>query len=322
MRRWVRSVGLTAAGASMAVLGVAGCGGRPAEPGGLIRIANTGIADFDDIPALDGHAMLEAQGYRIERSEYRLSALAAEALARGDADIGIGAVTTYLAAAAKGAPIRLVGEHVANPHRLVGRSGSSCRSLDGASLAVQSPGAASAVFAEAWLDAECPDSEARLAFIQQSDNRLAALLSGHVAAAVLKVGEIVRLERLAPGRFTVLADFSMSWPDLVVVGVFANERWAATHPGDLAAYLQATRAAADGVRRVDALAARALAILGPSDDWEDVARKYIDAEAWWRGGGLSRTRVEATLGFFGTHVDLTALSPETITHGPLPPRDR
>jgi hypothetical protein len=290
----------------------AGCGAAgPDRTARTIRVANTGAADFDDLPSMAAHTALAARGYVIEETRFRETAQAAEALARGDADIASGAVPLYWSAAARGAPIRLVAEHVGNMHRLVGPAeAAGCAGLHDGPLAVQSTGAASDVLTRAWLDATCPGQAIQIIRLPQSDSRLAALLSGAVRGAALKVVDAVRLGRMAPGRFTELADFSASFPNVMAAGVFANTAWAARHQPQLGDYLEARRVAEDALSDSGALAAQARASLGASADWAAVAAAYVRVQAWRGHRGITTSEVAATLRFFSGHAGLESLSPD------------
>jgi len=302
---------------------VTGCNRSGSQsPELVIRVANTGVVDFDDVPALVAHDALRAAGYRIEVDSYRFSSLAVEAVARGHADIGIGASSSFLTAMARGAAIGLISEHVGNPHRLVAQRGLSCDGLSDGTAAVQAPGSATSVLSKTWLAASCPTASPRWLFIQQSENRMAALLSGQVDAAVLKAADLPELEILAPGRFEILADFAQEWPALVIVGVFVNREWADTHRSELHAYLDARRQAASELRSEAAIAAAATAAFGPSTAWLPAARRYIDAHAWWPDEEAFAQRVSATLSFLEDHDDLPPLGLESVVYPPEIARGR
>lgn len=300
-------------GLALLSLGPAGCRTSPG-PGDerVLRVTNTGSVDFDDLSGELAHELLRERGYRVDTTTYRLSSLAAEALARGDADIGVGAMPVYLKALSMGAPIRLIGEHVANPHRLVARRGVSCAELGTEGIASQGEGAATTILARAWLSESCPEHPARFVFVQQSENRLAALMSGRIAASVLKMPELVKLDQLAPDRFSVMADFSRTWPELIVVGLFANARWAEQHEEVVELYLQARQEAAERLATADALVELAARTLGPSNDWAVVTRMYLDIGAW---NALipSAARLERTLDFFGRHAGIDGLEADAVT---------
>lgn len=295
-----------------AVLVTVGCQPAGADrPSTLIRVANTGTADFDDLPSLAAHAALEAGGYRLEETRFRETAQAAEALARGDVDLGSGAAPIYWAATAKGAPIRLIAEHVANMHRLVGPADAAgCAGLGEGPIAVQSSGAASDVFTRAWLEDTCPGQTVQIVRLPQSDSRMAALLSGSVRAAALKVVDVVRLDREAPGRFVELADFSSSFPLVMAAGVFVNRDWAEANRPALTAYLEARRAAEERLSDAGALVGLARTSLGESADWPAVAAAYLRVRAWRAARGVTPEAVVETLRFFSARAGLAPLAPD------------
>jgi ABC-type nitrate/sulfonate/bicarbonate transport system substrate-binding protein len=274
----------------------------------VLRVAYPAMADFDDLPSLMAHARLEAKGYRIETTHYRVSELAAEALSRGDAEFANGAVRSYWAAAAKGAPVTTIMDHAANVHRLVVEAGiRDCAALEGRPFALHSEGAVGTALARAYFSEACPDVRPRLLMIPNSDNRAAALLAGAVSGSVLKVAEVIHLEQRAPGRFRVMSDFSARWPHVKTTGVYVNSRFASAHPEAVRDYIRARlQANRDILGDSDRVAAAAAGRLGASTLWPMIARAHTDLGIWHPDGGLTRDDVDETLRFFIAHGSLKA----------------
>jgi ABC-type taurine transport system substrate-binding protein len=244
----------------------------------MIRVASTRPAISDGLPSVESETERRSEDFVVNMVRYARTELAIAALAKGDADIGHGPVPHYWAAAARGAPVRLVVAHTSNAYRLVSHAAIlHCSALDGRDLAVQSAGAVSTAFLRAFLADQCPDVLPAYRYVPLSADRVAALLSGGVRATVLELPEVVRIDRLAPGRFRVLGNFAALWGDVVTCGVFVNVEWARQHP--------------DLVRRY--VRTRVLSY-----------RTLVDAEVpgspgtWEADGGLTRDIVERSLAFF------------------------
>jgi ABC-type nitrate/sulfonate/bicarbonate transport system substrate-binding protein len=132
-----------------------------------------------------------------------------------------------------------------------------------------------------------------------SSNRLAALASGSVDAAVLKLSDVRHIERLAPGRFTIHADFGQIWPDLKTVLVHVNTHFAETHPDAVRDYVRArVLANRQASTNLDGLLRQARRVLGEGTDWAPEAREYAALPAWHPDGGLTRVDVGRSLQFF------------------------
>ena len=295
--------------AVLALAALAACAAPARRPEPIIlRVAYPGSADFDDLPSLLAHASLETQGYKVETTHYRVSELAAEALARGDAQFASGSIRTYWAAASRGAPVRTVMDHAADVHQLVVESDiRDCEGLEGQSFALHSAGAVGAALARAYLAEECAGVRPRFLMVPNSDNRAAALLAGAVRASVLTLAEVLRLEQQAPGRFRVLSDFAARWPHVKTTGAYVNVLFAAAHRDVVRDYVRARVIAhRDVLADRRQLPAQASQRLGPSAFWPLVAEAYLDTRAWDPDGGLTRSDIERTLAFFIAHGSLDA----------------
>ena len=279
--------------------------GRP-----IIRVAYSQLG-LQDLPSLLADAALEAEGYNVEETFFALSELGAEALVRGRVEFAVGSVRSFWAAAGRGAHIRTVMEHVANAHRLVADDRiTTCAGLDGRRLALQSESAAGTALARAYFAQECPSMRPQTLLVPQSESRAAALLSGHLDAAVLELGIFLWLDQQAPGRFHILEDFAARWPGIKVSGVQVNTDFAKKHPDVVRSYVRA-RVVANRAVLADPslLVAEAMRSIGGSASWPAVVRAYVGMMAWAPDGGLTEADVERSLAFFkrttGLKPDLT-----------------
>jgi ABC-type nitrate/sulfonate/bicarbonate transport system substrate-binding protein len=296
-------------GALVVAVACSACGqaedGRAAPPS--IRAAYIGDVSFADLPSLLAHERLRAQGYVVEEARYSATDLLIDAVARGTADIGNASVTAAWTAVARGARVKTLMEHAANPHRLVAVAGiSTCADLDGRSLAVSEAGIAT-VLIRRFLADECPDAQPDISYIQESGNRVAALLAGGIDAAGIDLSQLHWLEEQAPSRFVVLGQFAERWPDVKTLGVHVNADFAAARRDLVVEYVRARVAAnRDLLADLTLVVAQAERHLGPSPRWPGVAKAYLEARTWAADGGLSESDVTRTLAFFANEPLLQA----------------
>ncbi|MEQ1758422.1 MAG: ABC transporter substrate-binding protein [Vicinamibacterales bacterium] len=278
----------------------ASCAQSPAEETRPeIRVGFGGALDFGDLAGEIAHQQLEKQGYRVRVVTFASTEIAVDALSRGEVDFATGSTRSFWAAAARGAPVRAVVEHAANVFRLViAGMRQDCAALDGQRLALHAEGAVGTVLARVYLADRCPDAHPEVLLVPVSANRLAALLSGSVAAAVLKLSDVSQVERLAPGRFTMVTDFGNAWDDLKTTLVHTNTNFAESHPDQVRDYVRARvlanrQAATDH----DEVLRQAKRVLGEGSDWTPEAREYAALPAWHPDGGMTRAELDRTLRF-------------------------
>jgi ABC-type nitrate/sulfonate/bicarbonate transport system substrate-binding protein len=291
------------------------CRSAPPAPKSTIRVGYSGDTDFGDLPSVLAHEALEADGYRIDVSHLGAPDLMADALARGRIDIAIGSIPTVWAAVARGAAVRTIMGHSANPHRLVVPTAiARCDQLQGRRLALHSEGAVSTALVRAYLRDACPATTPSFLFMPESTSRASAMLTGVIDAAALEVSSVLWLESQAPDRFHVLSDFSSRWPLIATIGVHVNVAYAAAHKDDVVAYVRARLAAN---RRVDGhpdlLVEIAARELGPSPAWRAAADRYLADHAWPLDGGLSDDVARRSLEFYAEHGTLSrTLAPAAV----------
>ncbi len=286
----------------------------PAGGPRLIRVGYAGEADFGDLPSLVAHTRLRASGIQIEPTFFSASDVAVSTLSRGAVDVMHGSMISAWTAIGRGAPLRTVMEHVANPYRLVAVSGiTSCEQLTGRRLALPSESAVSTHLVRAYLAEECPAARPEVFLLAESSSRAAAFLAGGVDAGSLELSSWLWLRKQAPGRFGVLSDFAARWPAIKTTGVHVNTDFARDHRDLVHEYLAALLAANRAVLADPTLlASAAREHMGRAEDWDATARIYVDARAWPARGGLTRADVDTTLTFFRIH---SRLDPQLTVNG-------
>jgi ABC-type nitrate/sulfonate/bicarbonate transport system substrate-binding protein len=283
-------------------IGAASCArsnpGRESPP--AITIGYSGEIDFGDLPSLIAQARLRAHGYRVTVVHLGAPDLAIDAVARGSVDVVHGSMVGAWRAAARGARVRTVMDHVANPFRLVVSAGiSSCEGLDGRRLATSGEGAVSTHLMRAFVREQCPAALPVELALTESTSRASALLAGGIDATPLELSALMWLEKQAPNRFHVLSDFAARWPLVRTTGVHVNMDYAAAHADAVREYVRELVAAnREALADPGVLVPAAMKALGSGDDWAAVGRAYRDAAMWPENGGLTQEDVAATLSFF------------------------
>jgi ABC-type nitrate/sulfonate/bicarbonate transport system substrate-binding protein len=306
-RSWRPSRSLAAVVAAIAVATIwsASCNHARDAPT-IIRVGYSGEADFSDLPSLLAQTRLRAQGFHIESTFFSGTSVAVAEVSRGTVDIMNGSMIGVWMAISRGAAVRTIMDHTADPYRFVTGPGIAvCAALNGRRVGLATESSVSTHLVRAYLADECPSASPEVLTIGESSNRVAAFLAGGIDAAGLELSSWLWLQKQAPGRFVLLSDFSKRWPTIKTTGVHVNTTFARAHRDLVDEYVRAVLAAnRDVLANPDLLVSAANEHMGRAEDWTATARAYIDAAAWSQRGGLTRQNVESTLTFFQSHSRL------------------
>lgn len=295
---------LTWVGLLAAMLLTTACGGEKltAAAPTVIRVGYYSSADLGDIPSLMAHDRLAGQNYKVELTYYASVELVTAALVNGEIEIAYGSLQSFWAATAKGAPVKVIAEQIANEFLIAARSDiKTCADLAGKSLGVHSELGTTTAAVHEYINTNCPGTEANFLVIPGSDNRAAAMLSGDLDAAILEFTDYDLLQTEAPGQFNMLINLASGVPNWVVNGVWVNETYASAHPQVIKDYLKALlethRAlAADHELLLD----KAQSVLEtPADSLKASVDYYFKINAWDVNGGLTSDKLTFTLNFMG-----------------------
>jgi ABC-type nitrate/sulfonate/bicarbonate transport system substrate-binding protein len=290
---------------------VIGCSAPPArrdEPGApknppqpaTLRFLDLVNQDVRDVPLLMAFDDLAAQGYFIEKRYLTGSAVMADLLARGEADIAMLNNQVAWSAAARGAPIRTVslftgpsGMLAARPHVR------TCADLHGRRVGTPTASGPSPLQLSLYIERHCPGARPQALVIPESAARAAALAAGRLDASLLPGEELFKLQRQAPGSVRAMMTYAEEFPDVQLDGLHVNRTWAAAHPGAVTDFV---RAQVRAYRLVQARPERLFE--------EAVSRLAIDAETatavgewhlmrrmWDANGGLTAANVQFTIDF-------------------------
>lgn len=267
---------------------------------GTIRYFHILNVDIRYIPTLMALDDLQAQGYTIERTQLTSSALIADALSRGDADIGSLNPQTMWTAIAKGANARSFMLGLASPNFIIAKPEvKSCGELDGGRIASSATSGLNQTMFDLYVKKNCPNAKFSSLLIVDTDSREAALLAGQIDAAQFPLEAVLDLERRAPGKFSRLIDYSKEFPDLLQSVLNTRPEWARQNPEILKDFI---RALLNAQRRINAnpqlLYDETVKRLGA-----DPASAKASGDAWLKlgvwdpNGGLKRENLQYTLDF-------------------------
>lgn len=272
----------------------------------------TGVSTIPILAAIDE---LRAMGYVIYTPTLSAPELNIEGVASGRFEMSHGNSQGTLQAMAQGAPLKWVSMRVANEWTMfVKNSITSCEQLDGQRLAIHSEGGVSTAMVRLYIAETCPQITPNYIIIPGSENRAQALLLDEIDASPVELAEAVQLQTLEGDRFSILSNFSVDVPDLIVNAVYANDDFIAEHPqavADLvAAQLEIHRRIAEEPGFMKTLIERYIPDFDPTLI-DLVAETYSDGFYFPADGGLSDERVQFTLDFFASRYDGT-LTPADV----------
>jgi ABC-type nitrate/sulfonate/bicarbonate transport system substrate-binding protein len=263
----------------------------------MMVIANS---DIRDIPMADAIATLQAQGYTVEVTQMVNGTLIADAMSRGDVELGSFNNQTIWTAVAKGLKAKTIMQRLSFPNLIVARTElKNCAELDGKGFAISAQTGLNPILIDLYLQRTCPGTKPQYVVLPDSGGRLAALTSGQVSAALMPLEEFLKVQQVAPGKYATLVDLTQEFPLLQVTGVHARSDWLAQDP----------EAAKDFIRAV--LLAHRAAIANPSSLYDKVVDQtkvdrataktivdaYIAVGAWDPNGVLTPEKVQYSLDF-------------------------
>jgi ABC-type nitrate/sulfonate/bicarbonate transport system substrate-binding protein len=265
--------------------------------------------DVRDVPLLMALDALAEQGYQVEKNYLASGTLIAEALARGDADIGMLNNQTMWIAISKGAAVRTIAQFTASTGVLAGSQEiASAAELNNKRVAMSSARGLSPALFDLFLKQKHPGVRPQILVIPESAGRVAALLAGEIDASNLPGEELLKLQREAPGKFHALITYAREFPDVQLDGLHVRRSWAEENPQAVKDFLRALLTAHrrvtanpqllydEAVKRLSLDAATAKA----------VCDAHLQMGIWHANGGLTAENVRYTLGFL---TDIGALQP-------------
>ncbi len=256
--------------------------------------------DVRDIPMLMALDDLAAQGYTVQKTYMSSTALIADALARDDADIGLGNNLMMWTAITKGAPIRTIAQFTSSTTVLAATADiQSCAELDGKRMGLASTRGLSPALLNTYFQSHCPGTAPKYFVIVESAGRAAALLAGEIDAEVVPGEELVKIQLEKPDKFHAIMSYASEFPEIRVDGLHVRQKWVEENPAGvrdfLRALLRAQRRVAENPRLLYEEAAERLD-LAP-DVAEAVGRVHLENGIWDPNGGLTDANVQGTIDY-------------------------
>jgi NitT/TauT family transport system substrate-binding protein len=271
-----------------------------AQKAGTLRVSLQGAPGARDVPFLMALDSLKEQGYAVEIVNFVRSDLIAEALLRGDLDVGSVNPNTLWVAIAKGAALRTIGAKSGMTFRLVAkRDIRTCRDLQSRAVAFAGTRATNKAMFDSYLTTRCPGVTPAIVMIPESSNRLAALQTGEIDAAMLDLEEGLYVADQAPEDFHVLVDLAKEFPEIQFSSFAVPTVWAEQYPETLRDFIRALlvmhRRIVEKPRLLQAEIATRMAL--DMAEAQNVTDAFLAANAFDPNGGLTEQNVQATIDF-------------------------
>ncbi len=280
-------------------------GTSPSVEGKRIRLSPALSAGTLDIPMLMAADALREQGYTVEVVEFAEVSQSIAGLAQQAVDVATSGHAAAMAGISQGGPIRLIVAAFKTPTLLVAKQEiTSCDALNNRQVATNSDRTSGTIIYKQYLAAECPGSTPQSTVINGSGNRMAALLSEEMDAAIIELEDFLELEKEAPGDFHVLVNFADLYPDLTVTGTYVNQEWAEEDPAAVRDFLRALIEAIRSAQDPEVLRAAAASHFPDDPDAAAKAEAYLEAGVWNVNGTLTPDVVQTTLDFVSSNTEL------------------
>ena len=264
---------------------------------------------------------LAEMGYDIEVAELGGNSKQLQAAATGA--VQITAIAQVMDAIDQGLDSRFFMGANTNEFLLVSKADlTSCESLDGKTVGIQSTGSFVGQLAIQWLAQTCPDTKANLTVIEGSDNRLAALLANQLDSSVVDLQDWTLLQRAKPDEFTVTGDFTKMMP-IMRAAFAAPQSFIADNPQLIEDWIRVhLDVYRESYANPDLLVEKGRELLGEIDPeaMPSIVEAFLAAQVWPLDGGLSDREVMDTINFFnndGQPFENIKTPADVANRGPL-----
>lgn len=147
------------------------------------------------------------------------------ALQNGDVDFVSTSAGTALSAIDAGFEAKaFMGSAAADFQMVARKEFTSCESLDGRRVAIQSREGTTGVLAINWFANACPDARPNIMIVPGSENRVAGLLANQLDASPVDMQNTAQLLLMRPDEFGIIDDFADS-TTLVGSLYYASSEW-------------------------------------------------------------------------------------------------
>jgi ABC-type nitrate/sulfonate/bicarbonate transport system substrate-binding protein len=242
---------------------------------------------------------LNELGHEIEVVELGGNPNQLQAAATGAIDITV--LAQVMDAIDQGFDSRMFMAANTNEFLMVGRAGiESCEDLAGKDVAIHSVGSFVGQLAIQWMAADCPEIDANMTVIEGSENRLAALLADQIDASPVDLQDWTLLQQAAPGKFTVVEDFTKSVP-ILRAAFGAQQSFIKENPELIRDWISVHLDVYEEIyENPTLLVEKGKELLGEINPevLPNIVDTFLTARVWPTDGGLSEESVQETIDFF------------------------
>lgn len=272
---------------------------------GTIHIEAPVSVDVADIPLLMAIDLLRDQGYTVETTALD-SALGPAAMAQGDLDFASFSNLSAWSAIGKGAQLVTVMDKSAVTYMLITSKGiQTCEDLHGKSVAIGDVATINATMLRLYLETNCPNTKPEMVIVKGGRNRMAALLTGEVDAAMQEIEHLVRFERDRPGEFHALIVLAKEFPGLQLNSHVARRDFAEQHPEMVKDVIRALFTARRRLQDAQVLRDEIIKYLElEPDEAQQLADTYLEQEIWDASGTYTLETVQAIVEFSQQYGEL------------------
>jgi ABC-type nitrate/sulfonate/bicarbonate transport system substrate-binding protein len=192
-----------------------------AQAKGTIRLGVEIPASIVNVPMFMAVDRLKDMGYEVRRVEFQSPETMTLALQNREVDIiGTSVGTAYSAIDAGFQGKAFLGMASSDFLMVARKELTSCESLDGKRIAVQSREGTTGVLAARWFEKECPRARPNIMIVPGSENRVAGLIAGQLDASPIDSQNTAQLMALRPGQFDTIKSFGQG--DKLLASVYIS----------------------------------------------------------------------------------------------------
>lgn len=268
---------------------------------GTFRFFDLSNLDVRDVPLLIAMDDLQAQGYTVEKNYVANSTIIAEALTRGDADLGVFNTQTAWAAIGKDAPIRTIAQFTGGTFVIASKAEiQDCKDLAGKRVGLATTSGTNPALLNLYLKDKCGGAAPEFVVIPESAGRRAALLAGELDASMMPVEEFLKIQDQAPDKYRELIPLSKAYENVQVDAIHVRQGFAQEHPemvkDFLRAMLTANRAVAANPQMLIDESVKRLELDPPTA--KKISEAHLGNKIWDANGGLTQENIQSTLDFY------------------------
>ena len=269
------------------------------EPLGAVKLVfSAAAAQVQKVPTIQALDALKQAGHDVTVTYLSQPQDAVTAVVRGDANFGSASASTVIAAIAQGNPIKAIAQANAADYVLVAPVDvTGIEGLNGLRVGIHAKVSTTTLLVNVAL-AAYPTVKPQILVVPGSANRIQALAAGQLDASPIQIGDVAKLDQLAPGKFHVIYDFAKEQPGLMDSALFTSDDVLKSDPTLVKQFLEAQLTAVRQDYADPTVLAAAITANVPKTTAEEgtsIAKLYVDEKVWPADGGMTADNVKLTL---------------------------